>query len=176
MARPKKSEGTEVRHAMNGPDIDHDKMIGKIDKWNGEDRARASTAAETRGEIGGFVEQTGINAKALSFLRSIKKVAARDGGQAKAMDIIMSIEKGLPMVKADIGGQQAEMQLADQDAVTEADVEPEAAPVLARATYGDDGHLDDAQINHEYTSVADAEDELAGGMVPFEDNLAEVAE
>ena len=113
MAR--KSEGTEVRHAMNGPDIDHDKLIGKIDKWNGEDRARASTAAETRGEIGAFTEDTGFNPKALSILRLIKKVAAREGGQAKAMDIIRSIEKGLPMVKADIGGQQSEMDFEEEE-------------------------------------------------------------
>lgn len=160
MAR--KSEGTEVRHAMNGPDIDHDKLIGKIDKWNGEDRARASTAAETRGEIGQFTESTGVNPKALSFLRSIKKVAAREGGQAKAMDIIRSIEKGLPMVKADIGGQQSEMDLADQEPVTEPEVEPEEAPVLKRASYQDDGHLGDPEIADE--------------TVAFEDHLAEVAE
>lgn len=104
-----KSEGTEVRHAINGPDIDHDKLIGKIDKWNGEDRERASGAAETRGEIGQFTEATGINPKALSMLRTIKKAAMKDGGQAKAMDIIRSLKKGLPMVEADIAGQQSEL-------------------------------------------------------------------
>lgn len=165
MARPKKSEGTEVRYAMNGPDIEHDQLIGKIDKWNGEDRARASTAAETRGEIGHFTEVTGVNPKALSFLRSIKKVAARDGGQAKAMDIIRSIEKGLPMVKADINGQQAEMTLAEPEAVDPAS--------LGKPSYDDDGYLD-AGVSNEVVNFSDAE--IAGEVAAFEDNLAEVME
>jgi hypothetical protein len=158
MARPKKSEGTEVRHAMNGPEIDHDKLIGKIDKWNDEDRARASTAAETRSEIGAFTEHTGMNPKALSMLRTIKKAAMKDGGQAKAMDIIRSLEAGLPMVKSDIGGQQSEMDLNSTD-MTEA-IEPEDAPVLTRPSYADDGHIDD---------------DLRDETVAFEDHLAEVA-
>lgn len=156
MARKPKSEGTEVRHAMNGPEIEHDHLIGKIDKWNGEDRARASTAAETRGEIGQFTESTGINPKALSFLRSIKKVAAREGGQAKAMDIIRSIESGLPMVKADISGQQSEMDLGGGDPVTEEEpLEHVEAEVLKRPTYSDDGSVDPDEV-------------------PFEDSLAEI--
>lgn len=150
-----KSEGTEVRHAMTGPDIDHDALIGKVEKWNDEDRARASTAAETRGEIGDFTERTGMNPKALSMVRTIKKAAMKDGGQAKAMDIIRSLEMALPMVKADISGQQSDMDFeATED---QPEIEPETAPVLSRATYSDDGHIDD-------------------DAVPFEDNLAAVAE
>jgi hypothetical protein len=162
MARKTKEAPTEVRHAITGPEIDHDKLIGKIDKWNGEDRARASTAAETRSEIGDFTERTGMNPKALSMLRTIKKAAMKDGGQAKAMDIIRSLEAGLSMVKADISGQQSEMDLGQKpdDPVTEA-IEPEEAPVLTRPTYGDDGHLGDP--------------ELAEKAVAFEDHLAEVA-
>jgi hypothetical protein len=149
-----KSEGTEVRHAINGPDIEHDQLIGKIDKWNDEDRARASTAAETRGEIGDFTERTGMNPKALSMVRTIKKAAMKDGGQAKAMDIIRSLEMALPMVKADISGQQSEMDLGN---VTEEPVEPVEAEVLKRPTYSDDGSVDPDEV-------------------PFEDTLAEVAE
>lgn len=104
--KDKTGEGAEVRRAMTGgPDIEHDHLIGKIDGWNREDRERASSAAETRGDIGQFTEQTGMNPKALSMLRTIKKAAARDGGQAKAMDIIRSLKKGLVMVEADISGQ-----------------------------------------------------------------------
>ena len=151
-----KSEGAEVRHAMTGPDIDHDKLIGKIDKWNGEDRARASTAAETRGEIGQFTEATGVNPKALSFLRSIKKVAAREGGQAKAMDIIRSVEKALPMIKADIGGQQSEMGFDDDDAVEPVGEEDLPAP------------------SYEPTFTPGADAELDAETVAFEGHLAEV--
>lgn len=110
----KKREGKEVRLAYDGPKIEHDQLIGKIDRWNGEDRARASGAAETRSDIGLFTETTGINPKALSMLRTIKKVAARDGGQAKAMDIIASLKKGLPMIEADIAGQSPQLPLEDE--------------------------------------------------------------
>jgi hypothetical protein len=159
MAREPKAPSSEVRHAMNGPEIEHDELIGKVDKWNGEDRARASTAAETRGEIGAFTERTGMNPKALSMVRTIKKAAMKDGGQAKAMDIIRSLEMALPMVKADISGQQSEMDLGG--AVTEDPLEPVEAEVLKRPSYGDDGHLGDPEI------AAEADD--------FDAHLAEVA-
>lgn len=161
MARKPKAPSSEVRHAMNGPEIEHDELIGKIDKWNGEDRARASTAAETRGEIGAFTERTGMNPKALSMVRTIKKAALKDGGQAKAMDIIRSLELALPMVKADIGGQQSEMDLDGDEPVTEEPLEPVEAEVLKRPTYGDDGHLSDPEI------AAEADE--------FDAHLAEVA-
>ena len=172
-----KSEGATVRHAMNGPDIEHDQLIGKIEKWNGEDRARASTAAETRGEIGTFVEKTGINPKALSLLRLIAKTAKKDGGQAKAMDIIRSIEKGLPMLKLHIGGNQAEMALDEP-------VDP--AP-LGKPSYDPDADLSDlgvvAGAEEDIAYVAEApadepiefsDDEIAQEAAAFEDHLAEV--
>lgn len=155
------SEGAEVRHAMNGPDIEHDHLIGKIDKWNGEDRSRASTAAETRGEIGDFTEKTGMNPKALSFLRTIKKTAAKDGGQAKAMDIIRSIEKCLPMVKADISGQQGEMNLGAPEDVTEGALDPVGEAELPQPSY-------------KPTFTPGADDELDQETVDFEAGLAEV--
>lgn len=154
------SEGAEVRHAMNGPDVEHDHLIGKIDRWNSEDRARASTAAETRGEIGQFTEQTGMNPKALSFLRTIKKTAAKDGGQAKAMDIIRSIEKCLPMIKADISGQQSEMDLGGED-VTEGALDPAGEADLPKPSY-------------QPTFTPGADDELDQETVDFESQLAEV--
>lgn len=155
-----KSEGAEVRHAINGPDVEHDHLIGKIEKWNFEDRCRASTAAETRGEIGQFTEQTGMNPKALSFLRTIKKTAAKDGGQAKAMDIIRSIEKCLPMIKADISGQQSEMDLGDED-VTDGALDPADEADLPKPSY-------------QPTFTPGADDELDQETVDFESQLAEV--
>jgi hypothetical protein len=151
-------EGAEVRSAMNGPDIEHDHLIGKIDKWNGEDRARASTAAETRGEIGQFFERTNMNAKALSMLRTIKKAAAKDGGQAKAMDIIRSLEKGLPMIKADVVGQE------ELPGLDEEPVEP-AAP--GKPSY-------DAEADFDEIGVRDPE--IAEEALAFESHLAEVQE
>lgn len=165
-----KSEGAEVRHAMNGPDIEHDQLVGKIEKWNGEDRSRASTAAETRGEIGDFVEKTGINPKALSLLRTIAKTAKKDGGQAKAMDIIRSIEKGLPMIKLHIGGNQAEMALDEPEPV-------DPAP-LGKPSYDPDADLSEIGVapGEEGEVIGFSDDEIAQEAAEFEDHLAEVAE
>jgi hypothetical protein len=106
-------EGKAVRRAINGPDVDHDALIGNIGKWNAADRGRASSAAETRGDIGRFMETTGMNGKALSMLRTILKEAQKDEGGSKARDIIRSLEKGLPFVKDEIGGQS---DMLDADA------------------------------------------------------------
>lgn len=165
-----KSEGTEVRHAMNGPDIEHDHLIGKIEKWNGEDRSRASTAAETRGEIGDFVEKTGINPKALSLLRTIAKTAKKDGGQAKAMDIIRSLEKGLPMLKLHVGGNQTEMPLDGPEPVDPAPRgKPSYDPEADASAFGVGPASDDAPVDF-------ADDEIAGEAAAFEDHLAQVSE
>lgn len=153
------NEGTEVRRALDGPQIDHDHLIGRIGKWNSEDRGRTSTAAETRGEIGQFTEQTGINAKALSWLRSIMKVAVRDGGQAKAMDIIRSLEKALPMIKAEVAGQAELPGLEDP-------VEP-AEP--GKPSY-------EAEADFDNLGVVHADEEIAGEADDFEAALAQVAE
>lgn len=157
-----KSEGTEVRHAMNGPDIEHDALIGKIEKWNREDRSRASTAAETRGEIGRFVETTGINAKALSVLRTIEKAAQKDGGQAKAMDIIRSLEKGLPMIKAHVMG---------QDDLPGLDEEPEPVEPAPMGKPSYDPDEDFAEIG-----VVVGDPEIAAEADAFDAHLAQVSE
>lgn len=105
------SEGADVRRAYDGPDIDHDTLIGKAAAHNMEDAERASSAAETRQDIGEFIEATGLNKKAYSVLRQIMK--AGDKSQDKAMDIIRSLEKGLPMIKSHISGQM-EMPLPEE--------------------------------------------------------------
>lgn len=165
-----KSEGKAVRVAIEGPDIEHDKLIGNIDKWNGEDRERASSAAETRGEIGQYTESSGMNAKALSMLRTIKKAAARDGGQAKAMDIIMSLKKGLPMVEADITGQQAQLpfEATEPDVVGDvADKGLEPTDALPAPSYSPDWNAEGDDSASDPGLAADADD--------FEAHLAEVS-
>lgn len=100
-----KSEGKTVSVAFKGPEIEHDKLIDFSVARNQEDRKRASSAGESRALIKGFLEETGMNGKALSWLRQILKIADKDDGQVKAMDIIMSLKKGLPMVEAHVAGQ-----------------------------------------------------------------------
>lgn len=158
-------EGAEVRAAFDGPQVDHDELIDFALARNAEDRARASSAGESREKIGEFIEETGFNGKALSMLRAIMKKADQD--ENKAMDIIRSLEKGLAMVKAHIAGQP------DLPGMEDEPVEP-AAP--GKPSYEPDPDFADADIvHHEFASAADAEDEIEAEAVAFEDHLAEVA-
>lgn len=91
--------------AFNGPTIEHDELIGFSAARNEEDRKRASSAGESRAKIKEFLEDTGMNGKALSWCRQILKTADKDDGQAKAMDIIMSMKRALPMIEAHVAGQ-----------------------------------------------------------------------
>ncbi len=114
-AKDDNAEGKAVRRAYDGPDISHDALIAKILELNSEDHGRASSAGETRAKVGEFTERTGMNPKAFAVSRMILKQAAKDGGQAKAMDVIRSLEKALPMLRDHVAGQQSEMNL-DADA------------------------------------------------------------
>jgi hypothetical protein len=120
MARKKKSEGETVRIAFDGPELDHDKTIGEMEARNREDGERASSAGESRAAIKAFLDQSNMNPKAFSWLRMILKQNDKD--QAKAMDIIRSLEVALPMVKAHVSGQQGD--LFTEPMGSEADDEP----------------------------------------------------
>jgi hypothetical protein len=149
------SEGSDVRRAYDGPDIEHDQLIGFIEARNREDGERASSAGESRQMIGDFLEQTNMNAKALSTCRTIMKQKTTD----KAMDIVRSLEAALPMLKAHLGGQQSEMDLDPSEPEF---VDPDAElPDLPKPSYKPD---------FSPTGDADIDDET----VAFEDNLAEV--
>lgn len=99
------SEGKTINVAFNGPSIQHDELIGFSAARNDEDRKRASSAGESRAKIKEFLEETGMNGKALSWCRQILKAADKEDGQSKAMDVIMSMKKALPMVEAHVAGQ-----------------------------------------------------------------------
>jgi hypothetical protein len=105
MARKKKSEGEEVRIAFDGPQIEHDTLIGNIEARNREDGERASSAGESRVAIKEFLDETNMNPKAFSWCRVILK----QKDPAKAMDMIRSLEVGLAMVKAHVSGQQGDL-------------------------------------------------------------------
>lgn len=108
------NEGAEVRRAYDGPDIEHDKLLDFIEARNREDHQRSSSAGESRQKIGEFIESTGMNSQALSWCRTIVKKLNKSDGQTKAMDVIASLEKALPMVKAHVTGQGTlEMQFEE---------------------------------------------------------------
>ncbi|MDB6151497.1 MAG: hypothetical protein JWQ44_2945 [Chthoniobacter sp.] len=105
MARKPKKPTTAVRLAFTGPSVEHDQLIDHAIARNEEDRQRASSAGTSRSYIKMFLDETGVNGKALSWLRMVLKTADKDDGTSKAMDIIMSLEKCLPMVKQHVAGQ-----------------------------------------------------------------------
>ena len=154
MARKKKSEGEEIRIAFDGPAVEHDDLISNIEARNREDTTRASSAGESRASIKAFLDETNMNPKAFSWCRVILKVADKD--QAKAMDMIRSMEVGLAMVKAHVSGQQGDLfpeNKAVPDVVEPLRPVPDVVPDELRApsyeadaTFADDqdafnGHL-----------------------------------
>jgi hypothetical protein len=138
---------TDVRHAFTGPEVEHDQLIDFIVARNHEDAKRSSSSGESRALIGGFIEETGINSQALSWMRSVMK--KKD--EQKALDVIRSLELILPMVKAHVTGQQSDMDF---------DEPLEPASELPKPSYQPQGG-DDPEI------AADASD--------FEKHLDEVA-
>lgn len=115
MAKEENQTGKDVRRAMDGPDIDHDALISFAADRNKEDKNRASSAGESRQKIGDFLEKTGMNSQALSWSRSILKKLDKNEGQAKAMDVISSLKKVLPMIEAHVRGQgQGTMDLDEE--------------------------------------------------------------
>jgi len=126
-------DGAAVRRAIDGPDIEHDRLIAFIAARNQEDGDRASDAGESRQAIGEFIEETGMNGKALSWMRQILKT--NDKSQSKAMDIILSVEKALPMIKAHVAGQGTPDMFPEEG---DDDQPAEPAPAAPPASSGDD--------------------------------------
>lgn len=83
--------------------LDADRVLSKMNQWNGEDAERASSAAETRQEIGEFIEATGYHKKAISDGRKLLKMGAND--PEKLWDYLRTFEPLLNDIKLHIQGQ-----------------------------------------------------------------------
>lgn len=120
-----KSEGAKVREAYDGPNVDHDDLIDFLEARMREEHERSSDASESAAKTAEFIEETGLNTQATSWMKSILKKLPKKDGQSKAMDIIRSLEIGLPMIKAHVAGQgSGEMDLGDPVAPPADPVEP----------------------------------------------------
>lgn len=115
------TEGKRVAVAFDGPTLDEDQLLDFIEARNREDKDRSSSAGESRERIGAFIDSTGINSKALAWLRQLMKINDKPNGQAKAMDIIMSFKAGLVFVEAAIRGQGTQEMDFDADDAPEPD-------------------------------------------------------
>lgn len=125
----KKSEGQQVREAFDGPEVEHDDLINQIQARAAEQHERSSDASESAAKVSVFIEKTGLNTQAFSWLSSILKKLPKKDGQNKAMDVIRTLEVGLPMIKNHVAGQGTnEMDLG----------EPESEPEKAKAKVEND--------------------------------------
>jgi hypothetical protein len=98
-------EGRAVRAAFDGPIVRHDQLLGFVSARNRDDEDAASIAGDSRAATREFLEETGLNSQALSWGRVIVKKLRQDNGEAKALDVLRSLDVILPMIRAHVEGQ-----------------------------------------------------------------------
>lgn len=96
--------------------LNHDELIERVERFNGQDARRASDAGETRAAIGLFLEQSGLHPKAFSFARMVLKQKK----ETQRLDIIASMELILPMLANHVRGQTPQLPLDDHAEAPEA--------------------------------------------------------
>jgi hypothetical protein len=104
--------------------LDADKLHSNLQKWKNQDAKRASDAGETRQSIGQFVEDTGVNKKALSHIRQIDKMP-----EEKRADYLRSSDALMAEMRPHWDGQStADMFDPEHDDAVEPpeEAEPEA--------------------------------------------------
>lgn len=145
-----KTEGQQVREAIDGPQVEHDALITQFQERMAEEHARSSDSSESASKVNKFLDETALNSQAFSWGKSIMKKLPKKDGQSKAMDVIRSLETILPMIKNHVAGQgTGEMDLeGPQD---EAETEEEQ-----------DLEADDAEMESEVADIdADLEEDTA---------------
>jgi len=115
------AKDTQIAEVTDEPKVNHDDLISQILARSDEEYARGSDAAESGALTKTFLEETGLNSQAFSWAKTIIKKIKKKDGQAKAMDVIRSMNAILPMLENHVLGQgTAEMDLEpdtdDEDA------------------------------------------------------------
>ncbi len=167
MARKPKSDGETIRNITKGIELDHDTLIAEIEARSREEHARASDAGESASKVTAYLEKTSLNGQAFSWLKSIMKKLPKKDGSVKALDVISSLEAGLPLLRSHIEGQSPALPFGDP--------EPAANPGMS-----DDEITEGlAQFDPVEGTEAPASDEpydLAAETDDFEAQLAQAAE
>ncbi|MDR9393961.1 MAG: hypothetical protein RI571_06490 [Roseovarius sp.] len=111
------TEGRAVREAFDGPEISYDTFIQHHTSQARFEDSSASTMGEARQERGEFLEDTGLNGKAVSAMRAGLKLK----DEAKQRAWLRSMEALLPIVKDHIIGNTTEdwVESADKDEIEE---------------------------------------------------------
>lgn len=90
--------------------IHQDKLLRKLGEWKAEDATRASEVGEQRADIKDFLELTGWNKTALSWVRKLDKL-----DDEKRSDIIRSFDDLRSIMDNAWGGQSTPDMFEDGD-------------------------------------------------------------
>lgn len=100
--------------------VHYEKIVSNFAAWRDAERQRASDAGETRAEIGKLLELTGLNKKAVSFVRALDKME-----EEKRDDVLRSLTSLLDLMdRAWNGNKTPDMFDDDQPAVEPASEGP----------------------------------------------------
>jgi len=130
MAKKDTGVGAEVRKAMDGPKVEHDALLDRIEIQVAKQFERSSDASGSGEELKEFIEATGLNTTAYKFAENLFKTSKKKDGQTKAMDVIRSIKLLVPMMESHIGGQPDMLDKAAAE--LEADPKPAEKPKSKR--------------------------------------------
>tara|TARA_R110000868_G_scaffold237132_9_gene491633 strand:- start:37695 stop:38204 length:510 start_codon:yes stop_codon:yes gene_type:complete len=142
-------------------EVTHDALLGQIEARTKEEHARQSDAGESSAKITKFLEDTGLNGQAFSWLKTIMKKLPKKNGEQKAMDIIRSLNVGLPMLEDHIVGQGTQPLGLGEPADYEGD--GETPP-------DDDGDGEEVPLGDD----EDADPDISAEAEAFDKHLAEV--
>lgn len=133
--------------------VHSEKIINSLDRWKMDEASRASDAAETREEIGALIEQTGVNKKALAFVRALHKMP-----QDKRDDVLRSLDPLMGVMQPVWGGQKTPDMFPEDSAVELASPSYRADPDFPVPTDDEPG-----------------DPEIAAEAEAFDEHLAQVA-
>lgn len=94
------TEGRAVREALDGPEIDYDTFISHHEDQRRHEDSAASTMGEARQARGDFLEETGLNGKAVSAIRAGLKIK----DEAKRQSWLRSLKALMPIAESHING------------------------------------------------------------------------
>ena len=130
-----------------------EKIINSLDRWKMDEASRASDAAETREEIGALIETTGVNKKALAFVRALHKMP-----QDKRDDVLRSLDPLMGVMQPVWDGQKTPDMFPEDSAVELASPSYRADPDFSVPTDDEPG-----------------DPEIAAEAEAFDEHLAQVA-
>lgn len=124
------TEGRAVREAHEGPTIDYDTFLNHHEAQKQHEDSSASTMGEARQARGIFLEDTGLNGKAVSAVRAGLKIK----DEAKQQAWLRSMKALLPIAEDHITGNTTQDWVEAADGEIEeaaADFEADAAKLDA---------------------------------------------